>query len=213
MSAETPTAELEPVVTQEVTQEEANIPEVQQEEEVQQVPLKTLQKERRKRQDLEAKTKLLEEQMTKLMTQGRQEPVDDSARYETVTRGDLDNQRSVDKAEIIRTVREEEWKEKNTQHAAYIDEHLQDLLDEKPHLAYAISNSKNRYQEAWDQLRGHGKLPVTREEEKREPIKRAVAPNSPANVSKSAGVSQTVDVMNMNDREFAEWRSKQIKRR
>jgi len=174
------------------------------------VPLKTFIKQKKRGQELEAQNRMLQEQMAQLMNQRQQAPQEDDSRYETLTKGDYDSQRNIDKEEIKRDVREEEWKERNAREAIYVDEHLQELLEEKPHLAYAIANSKNRYQEAWDQLKGHGKVQTA---EKREPVKEIEAPASPASRPKSAGVNQTIDVMGMTDKEFNEWRRKQIKRR
>ncbi len=208
MTADTVTAE--EVSDQEPVQEEqAQTEHVEVEQKVEeQVPLKALKKERKKRQEAELKNQWNEERIQQLLS--KEPPKEDTSNFEAVTKGELKDYSQNERLEIIRTVKEENWMEENPDKSEVIDEKLEDLLKEKPHLSYAILHSKNRYKEAWDQLMGHDKINAPRvKQEKRE----NKAPGSPANMPKSAGVNQAVDIMKLSDSEFNEWRSTQRKRR
>lgn len=191
--------------------EEANAveqPVAIEEQKEEQVPLKVLKKERKKRQEAELKAQWNEQRLQELMnSQPKQE---DMSQYENVTKGELKNYSQQERQQIIQQIKEEDWMKSNPEKIDIIDEKLPELLKQKPHLSYAIMHSTNRYEEAWEQLMGHSKVNMARQQPVR---KESKAPGSPANMPKSAGVNQAVDLMKLSDAEFNEWRKQQRRRR
>jgi len=173
-----------------------------QEREEKQVPLSALQKERKKRQDLELQIEW-ERQQRQQSYQPQQPQEEDLSRYESATKEDLNRVQH----EAIRVVEEKMWVRSNPEKYERLNEQLPEFLKQRPHLAQAINASPNRYEEAYllmDALspREQKQLKVaTQAAPKRE------APNAPTSIPKAAGINQTVDVMQMSDDEFRAWRS------
>jgi hypothetical protein len=188
---------------------EAEAPEVEKEDsapeiEERKVPLSALQKERRKRQEIEMELKVYKEQIKP----SSQEPVADDSQYEAVTKADLGK----NQAQIIRAVEERNWIRDNPEKAEFINEKLSDFLKQRPNLAAAIEGVTNRYEEAWelmDKLTPKQKASLKASK----PVLGKDAPGSPAAIPKAAAINQAVDVMSMTDDEFAKWRQSQRKRR
>lgn len=197
MSTETVSDEHEPIeqpIEQEVQETAQESQEV--EEQQTQVPLSALQKERRKRQEAEEKARLWEEHQARASQQESEED-----QYEPITKA----QAKEDKREILRSVREETWKEKFPDRAAEVDAKLDEFLKTKPHLALAIKAAPNRYEEAWELM---DKLtPKQKAALKETAAPKREAPGSPSGIPKAAGINQAVDVMNMTDAEFSKWRA------
>lgn len=197
---------------QESLQDQEQQPEAQESAEEQQeeqqehtVPLTALQKERRKRQEAEQKNRWYEELQAKGSTGQSNEEEDDS--YEAATKADL---KQFEK-QALRAVDERSWIKENPEKFEEINESLQDFLKQRPHLAPAIENAPNRYQEAWalmTALSPKQKMDLKRSSQ---PAKKA-APNSPNSVPKAAGINQAVDLMSMDDAEFRKWRQSQRRR-
>jgi hypothetical protein len=169
-----------------------------------QVPLSALQKERRKRQDVEQELKWHKEQA--MRQPAREAPEPDDSHLEPATREEL----SKAEQKILRQVDERSWIRQNPEKAADINEKLTEFLKQRPHLAAAIEGAPNRYEEAWllmDALTPKQKAALKPVHQKKD------APGNPAVVPKAAGLNQTVDVMNMTDSEFNAWRQSQRKRR
>jgi len=180
-----------PVQDQPEAEEEA--PEASQEAPVEKVPLHVLQKERRKRQEMEERLRRLEEQRAK-------EEYDETA-YEPVTRADLGKSTS----ETVRMVEERLWIRNNPEKFEKINELLPEFLKQKPNLAPAIGAAPNRYEEAWELM---DKLsPKQKKVLNAKAVEPKAAPGSPASVPKAAALNETIDVMNMSDDEFSKWRS------
>lgn len=186
----------------------------QEEQKEEQIPLRVLQKERKKRQEAEMRAQWVEErlnQLTKQIDKGQaQAQAEDETNYEAVTKGDLKQYSQTERQEIIRTIKEEDWAKQYPEKVELVNEKLPELLKQKPQLSYAIINSTNRYEEAWDQLMGHGKIEQPKPAEKK---RAAEAPGSPASMPKSAGVNQAMNLMDMSDAEFNKWRSTKRRRR
>ena len=200
MSEETvnPPDEIEEVVAVE--------PEVAPEEpkEEQNVPLSALQKERRKRQEIEAENRWLKEQSMKKETPA---PEPDESRFESATREDL----SKAEMEIIRKVEERSWIKNNPERYEKINELLPEFLKRRPNLAQAINAASNRYEEAWELM---DKLSPREQKSLKTPAApKKEAPGNPASVPKGAAMNQAVDVMTMNDAEFNAWRKAARSRR
>lgn len=215
MSADT-VSEQENVVEQaiaEVSQAEEVQPEENREEQIQeqpreeQVPLSALQKERRKRQEIESELRWVREERIRQQRaeEASQEP--DESQYEPATREELG------KAEkkILRSVEERSWIKQNPEKAAEVNEKLSEFLNQRPHLAAAIDGAPNRYEEAWmlmDALTPKQRLAL-----KPVAAPKKDAPGSPSGTPKAASLNHAVDVMTMSDSEFNAWRKSQIKRR
>ena len=177
-------------------------------EEPKSVPLTALQKERRRRQEAEEKAyraelerKILAEQYAK-----NEEPEEDYSLEEPITKGEYQKGSKQSQEEIMRSVDERIWVRQNSDKAAFVDEHLEDFLRKKPNLASAISQSTNRYEEAYFLM---SRLNPSHKKQERPRQERKPSPNSPSAVPKAAAMNSAVDVMSMDDEEFSRWRSEQ----
>lgn len=195
---------VEPQVMDEVLQEAqvAEAPEAQEEKQPEEtkVPLSALQKERKKRQELELRNQWLEEQNKKA-----QQPEDDS-QFESVTKGDLGKTQE----EIIRIVEERTWIKNNQDKYDFVNEILPDFLKQRPNLASAISSAENRYEEAWNLINA---LSPKQQAQIKVAVPKRESPGSPAGIPKAASLNQAVDVMKMSDSEYQSWRQQQKKRK
>lgn len=170
------------------------------------VPLSALQKERRKRQEIEQELRWMKEQsMRQQRAETPTEP--DESHLEPATREELG------KAEqkILRSVEERSWIKHNPDKAAEVNDKLSEFLKQRPHLAAAIEGAPNRYEEAWtlmDALTPKQKIALR----PTQPAKKDT-PGNPAGGPKAAAMNQALDVMGMSDSEFNAWRQSQRKRR
>jgi hypothetical protein len=167
-----------------------------------QVPLSALQKERRKRQEIEQE---LESYRARVNTPAPQQ--EDESEYETVTKKDLKKR----DYELIRSVEERNWIKNNPEKAEVIHEKLKEFLKQRPNLTSAIEAASNRYEEAWDLL---DKLtPKQKKALSTSSVVKKEAPNAPTGIPKAASMNQSIDVMTMSDVEFNQWRASQRKSR
>jgi len=180
---------------QQVAQEAPEAQEVQEK----QVPLSAHQKERRKRQEADARAKYAEEQLQKY-TQPQQAEDD----YVSVTRREFNERTAASNQQVVRTVLETSWRKQNPDLYEVVNEKLPELLQKKPNLAYAIASSENRYEEAWELIKSF-QTPAGKQTLAKVPQKKD-APLSPSSVPKSQGINTTMDVMNMSDDDFNKWR-------
>ena len=186
---------IEPIqdnVSEEATEQEQPVKE-------QHVPLSALQKERRKRQEIELENRFLKEQQQK-----SQEP--DNSQYESVTKQDLGQYEH----QLLRKIEEKNWIKNNPEKFEKVNELLPEFLQKRPNLASAIEGSTNRYEEAWELM---DKLSPKQQQQLKAPAPKRDAPGSPSGVPKAAALNQVVDVMNMTDSEYTLWRNSQKKRR
>lgn len=203
--AETMPAQVEEALPiQDVVMEQTEAEQVEVEK---QVPLSALQKERKKRQEAEMRAQMLEEQQQRAQSQP---PKEEEDAYESLTKKEFRQETNLTKQEIIRDIEERAWQRANPEKYDIVNEKLPKLLKLKPNLAYAIANSLNRYEDAWDMLNAFDK-------EQSRPQSRSVqqknTPGSPSSVPKAAGINETIDVMSMSDKEFAEYRAAKRRRR
>ena len=187
--------------------QEASTPATEQPIKEEHVPLSAHLKERRKRQEVEQELRWHKEQAMRQQKLAEQPSEPDESHLEPATREELGKSEQ----KIIRSVEERSWIKNNPEKTAEINEKLQEFLKQRPHLARAIEDAPNRYEEAWtlmDALTPKQKTalrpPVTAKKD---------APGNPAGMPKAAGMNQGVDVMSMNDSEFNAWRQSQRKRR
>ncbi len=167
------------------------------------VPLSALQKERKKRQEIEQELRWHKEQM---MNKSTPPPVDET-QYESATKADLNKSQEV----TVRAIEERLWLKQNPEKAAEVNEKLAEFLKQRPNLTSAIESASNRYEEAWELM---DKLTPKQKAALRPsaPAKKDT-PGSPGSVPKAAALNQAVDVMNMSDSEFVAWRQSQRKKR
>lgn len=192
---ETSEQEVPSTDTDHVTHEENSAQETEQPEKT--VPVSALQKERKKRQQLQ-------QQIEEERNQKKASTEEDYSRYESVTKEELGKNNFI----IKREVREEDWSENHPDRAAYLEEHLDEFLQQKPNLALAIQSSGNRLREAWELMEA-----LKPKKAQSEPKVSREAPRSPGTVPKSATMGQSIDLMNMSDTEFRAWRKSQAPRR
>lgn len=166
------------------------------------VPLSALQKERKKRQEVELELKWHKEQMQQKPAQA---PVPDDSIYEAATKEDLGKSQQ----QVIRAVEERSWIKNNPEKAEEVNSKLTEFLKQRPNLASAIESATNRYEEAWELM---DKLtPKQKAALRPSTAAKKDSPGSPGSVPKAAAINQAVDVMCMSDTEFAAYR--QAKRR
>jgi hypothetical protein len=185
---------------------------VEEPQEEKHVPLSALQKERRKRQDLEARANRaeIEAQYLREMHKKQEPQEEDESQYESVTRAEMTKTTTRANEEVMRQVEERIWIKSNSEKKQYVDENLESFLQKKPNLRLAIAESSNRYEEAYTLMEA---LSPKERRQIAQPVQRKAAPGSPTAVPKAAAMNQAVDVMSMNDTEYREWRQAQRKRR
>ena len=187
----------------EQAQQQADTP-VQEQAKDEHVPLAALQKERRKRQEVEQELRWHKEQMMAKKPEAAQEP--DESLLEAATKEDLGRV----KQQVIRDVHESNWIKSNPEKAAEINEKLAEFLKQRPNLASAIESAPNRYEEAWMLM--DALTPKQKSALRPAPVKKDT-PGNPAAVPKAAALNETVDFGKMTDSEFNAWRQSQRKRR
>ncbi len=177
-------------------------PEVKEQEE-KRVPLSALQKERKKRQEVEMQLEWERQQRNQTQQPPKEE---DTSKYESATKEDLSRAQQ----EAVRIIEEKIWKKNNPEKFQQVDEFLEEFLNQRPNLRSAIRDATNRYEEAWTLM--EALTPKQRQQIKSPPPKKE-APGSPASVPKGASLNQAVDLMGMSDQEFNAWRQSQKRRR
>ena len=191
----TPESEVE-VSSESLAENPTEAQEVMQEEE-QKVPLHALQKERRKRQDLEHEIRLYKEQQEKAAED------EDESRYESATKADLGKNKYETKFELKREIQEESWALENPEKYQKINVELPVFLKLRPNLAPAIEGATNRYKEAWELMSALS--PKQKQQLSQKP--KPQAPGSPSGIPKAASLNESVDMMRMTDSEFNAWRN------
>jgi hypothetical protein len=174
------------------------------------VPLSALQKVREKKKEVELE--LQWERQQRQREQAAHKPAEeDNSRYESATKEDVQNSN----AKIRKEIREEMWIEQNPEKYELINERLPSFLKQRPHLARAIEDSRNRYEEAYTLM--EALTPRQQQQLKRDAgaptLTKKEAPNSPGTIPKATAMNSAVDVMSMSDSEFASWRSSMKRKR
>jgi len=209
--AETPPSDTkaEEVAQEEQQDEQHQHEEPSEQENIKQVPLSALQKERKKRQELEFQLEWERSKQQQAMAAQQQPQEDDSSRYESATREELTRAQQ----ETVRMVEEKIWIKNNPEKVEKINEFLPQFLKQRPNLASAISAASNRYEEAYTLMEA---LTPRQQQQVKQAAAASVkkeAPNAPGSVPKGAALNAAVDVMSMSDDEFRAWRASQKRRR
>lgn len=189
-------------VVSEVAQDESHVSQEKQTH----VPLSALQKERKKRQELEQELQW-ERRRQQVAAQPAPPQEEDNSKYESATREDL----SRSQEEAVRIIEEKLWIKQNPEKYEKINEYLPQFLKQRPNLVTAINTAQNRYEEAYTLM--EALTPKQQQQMKAQPKPKVEAPGAPTSVPKAAAMNQTVDVMSMNDAEFSAWKQSQKRRR
>lgn len=173
------------------------------------IPLSVAQKLREKKKELELELQWERQERQRLLqAQSAAKPQEeDNSRYESATREDL----SRSQEEAIRVIEERMWIKNNPEKYEIVNDQLPQFLKQRPNLASAINLASNRYEEAYVLM--NALTPKQKQQLSKEVIPKKEAPNAPGGVPKAAVLNEAVDVMGMNDTEFAAWRTSKKRRR
>lgn len=192
----TAVSEHEEVESQDNTQEEPKM-----------VPLAALQAERRKRQELETRTRVYEEMMSKKT----QEPEEEEDPEALVTKGSFKEEKALTKREILEQV----YQDMNPEAVQKINMYLKPILDKKPWLAASVDNAVNRLARASEIVDDYMHLiddkprQRTGSNEAKRIVENSQKPRSPVEVGKSAQPSGTEYLKSIQGKkEFREYRQK-----
>jgi hypothetical protein len=131
---------------------------------------------------------------------------EDTSRFESATREDLLRSRE----EVIRDVEERLWIKNNPEKYEIINERLPTFLKQRPNLSSAIGQASNRYEEAYTLM--DALTPKQKQTLQKVTSPKKETPGAPTSVPKAAAMNEAVDIMSMNDVEFAAWRKSQKRR-
>lgn len=190
-------------VVEEIAQEQEEIQQDESEQQVTQVPLSALQKERKKRQEAEQELNYLRQRSEQMSRAVQPEPEEDNSRYESATKEDLYKAQM----EAVRLFEEKQWVKNNPDKFEKINELLPGFLKLRPNYATAINDAPNRYEEAYSLMEAFN----PKQQQKIAQSKK-IAPNAPGGVPKAAALNESIDLMNMTDKEFHEWRQSKKRR-
>lgn len=183
-------------------------------EEPKMVPLAALQAERRKRQELETRTKVYEELMNK-QTAPQQEEVEEDPEA-LLTKRSFKQEKALTKREILEQV----YQDMNPEAVQQINTYLKPILDKKPWLAASVDGALNRLARANEIVQDYKHLvedkPKTNVSHANSDAKRIIEnskkPGSPADVGKSAAPSGTEYLKSIQGKkEFREYRQKVLR--
>lgn len=168
-----------------------------------QVPLSALQKERQRRKEIELELKWERERAQKKPEPPQEE---DMSAYEPVTKADLVRAQK----ESVRLSEEQYWIRSNPEKYEYVNENLEKFLKQRPNLTSAIDSAGNRFEEAYTLM--NALTPRQKATMQRSSAPQKDAPLAPTGVPKSAALNEAIDVMQMSDKEFHEWRQRARRR-
>lgn len=184
-----------------------------------QVPLKALEAERKKRQEIEAQNRVLQDyalrfQQMQEQMQNQKTPVPEEDETDLVNKRDLKQFREhftkEEFALMKREIAEETFKEVNPEAIRQINTHLKEIIERKPWLAESIDNAPNRYARAYEIVKDFAPTLAAKknvEQEAKRIVENAKKPGSPTAVGKAANLSQ-VDFLKSiaGKKEFNEYR-------
>lgn len=171
------------------------------------VPLKALEEERRKRQELEYQAQWMQQQMQSVQSplQGQQgQPAEDEDDYtrEIMTRME----------QKFRDKMEKQYLAQHPDALNRIQSELTPILQKKPWLAAAIQNAENRYQAAMEIINDYA--PKREDDTTKRMVDNAEKPRSPAQGAVKGGSVSRLEMMSkMSPGEFGQWRDQLRKQR
>jgi len=168
------------------------------------IPLHVAQKLREKKRELELELQFEKQERQRLLSQQAQkEPVEeDNSIYESATKADL----RISQEKAVQIIEEKLWIKQNPEKYDMVSEHLDNFLKQRPNLASAIKDASNRYEEAYTLMTALTPKQQKELVKQSAPVKKE-APNAPGSVPKAAMLNESIDLMNMSDKEFAQWRA------
>lgn len=180
------------------------------------VPLQALESERRKRQDLEAQNKALQEMMLKSSnTSAPVEEEDDDEEF--ITKAELKKRLKEATFGNKREVMEEAFCSANPQAVELINKNLEAIIKRKPWLAQTIESAPNRYARAYEIVQDYAPreevAPAKKFSDPKADAKRIVEnsqkPGNPSTIAKPANMSNADYLRSIGGKaEFREYRKK-----
>lgn len=176
------------------------------------VPLEALEAERRKRQDIEAQYRALQEQKTK--------PPEDEDDDDFITKAEM--KRRLEKVSFTqkREMLEEAYCDSKPEAVELINKHLEDIIRRKPWLAQTIDSAPNRYARAYEIVqdympRDEKVAPASKfsrpQAEAKRIVENAQKPGNPATISKAVNGSNADYLKSIQGKaEFREYRRKML---
>jgi len=179
-------------------------------EEPKMVPLAALQAERRKRQELETRTRVYEE----LMAKKPQEPEEVEDPEALVTKGSFKEEKALTKREILEQV----YQDMNPEAVQKIEKYLKPILDKKPWLAATLDTAINRLSRANEIVDDYMHLVDEKPRVKnvindaKRIVENSQKPRSPVEIGKSAQPTGTEYLKSIQGKkEFREYRQKVLR--
>lgn len=202
-------------VSEELEQEH----EVEHQEVVEQrtVPLQALEAERRKRQDLEAQNRVLQEYMLKSKGEVK-EPEDEEDEEEFITKAELKRRLEKTTFSQKRELLEEAYCSAKPEAVEQINKHLESIIKRKPWLAQTIESAPNRYARAYEIVQDYAPKEETSTSKFRDHkadakkiVENSQKPGNPATIAKSAQSSNADYLRSIAGKpEFREYRKKML---
>lgn len=183
-----------------------------------QVPLEALEAERRKRQEIEAQNRILQDyamRYQELQAQAKAQPQEDDGE-DLVNKREL--KQSLEKltkqelAELKREIAEETFKEVNPEAIRQINTHLKEILERKPWLAQSIQDAPNRYSRAYEIVQDYAPVVAAKKavvNDAQRIVENSKKPGSPTAIGKAAQLNNSDYLRSIGGtKEFREYRQK-----
>lgn len=183
------------------------------------VPLEALEAERRKRQDLEAQNRALQELMTKSKAPEKREEEDDDE-DEFITKAEMKERLNKVTFAQKREMLEEAFCDSKPEAVELINTHLEPIIKRKPWLAQTIESAPNRYARAYEIVQDYmpkdekvapsSKFARPKDEAKKI-VENSQKPGNPATIAKAANGSNMDYLKSIQGKpEFREYRRKML---
>lgn len=172
------------------------------------VPLKALEEERRKRQELEYQAQWMQQQLQNsqnvMQTAQAQPESDDEDEYGRELMQRMEHR--------FRQKQEQKFLQKNPECLDRIQKELAPILQKKPWLAAAINAAENRYEAAMEVINDYA--PKRENDTTKRMVDNAEKPRSPAQGAVKGGSVSRLEMMSkMSPGEFGQWRDQLRKQR
>lgn len=183
------------------------------------VPLEALEAERRKRQDLEAQNRALQELMTKSKASEKVEEQDEDD-DEFITKAEMKKRLNQVTFAQKREMLEEAFCDSKPEAVDLINTHLEQIIKRKPWLAQTIDSAPNRYARAYEIVQDYmpkdekvapsSKFARPKDEAKKI-VENAQKPGNPATIAKAVNGSNMDYLKSIQGKpEFREYRKKML---
>jgi len=184
------------------------------------VPLEALEAERRKRQELEAHNRALQELMTKSKPQERVEDESDDDEDEFITKAEMKERLKKVTFTQKREVLEEAFVDSKPEAVELINTHLEGIIKRKPWLAQTIESAPNRYARAYEIVQDYmpkeeKSAPASKfsrpQAEAKKIVENAQKPGNPTTIAKAVNGSNIDYLKSIQGKpEFRDYRRKML---